>query len=66
MSELLSKGIKRNIDVLMISERKIDDSFLVGNLLTLFRMESWQKSTPLFFPYNFYKLRNWPTKLSDF
>ena len=50
MSELLSKGIKRNIDVLMISERKIDDSFLVGNLLTLFRMEGWQKSTPLFFP----------------
>ena len=31
--ELLSKQIKGNVDVLMISETKIDDSFPVGQFL---------------------------------
>ena len=32
-SELLSEQIKGNVDVLLISETKIDDNFLVGQFL---------------------------------
>ena len=36
--EMLSDQIKGNIDVLLVSETKIDDSFTIGNFLTLSRL----------------------------
>ena len=31
--ELISEQVRRNVDLLMISETKTDDSFLIGNVL---------------------------------